>query len=121
MMAESRCKAKTSPPRDGGVNFKVEEDSKSQDSPLSRHRATVRYNRKAVQKMLAIDEWIDGQLEVLYATSDVPVELCVDDVMKEDAVSEREVYIRTTLEGCPAEASVLDVFVTELMRRISKI
>lgn len=103
------------------VNFKVDEDGKDQEPAAPKHRATVRYNRKAVQKVLAIDEWVEDQLEVLYGTSDVPVELNVDDVMKVDQVSEREAYIRTTLEGCPAEASALDAFVAELIRRISKV
>ena len=117
-MAES-C---TSPQKDR-VAFKEDENACQGSPSVSRHRATVRYNRKAVQKMLAIDEWIDGQLAVLYACSksDVPVELSVDDVVEKEDGSEREEFIRSSLEACPAESSVITAFVTELLERMKKV
>lgn len=103
------------------VNFKVEDGSTS--SPVTKHRATVRYNRKAVQKMLAIDDWIGSQLEVLYSCSsdDVPVELSVDDVAEKEEGPERAEFVRSTLDGCPAETAAIDAFIQNLLDRLKKV
>ena len=98
--------------------------ARGESSPrTSRTRATVKYNRKAVQKVLAIEEWVEEQLVNLFRVDkghSAPVEISLDDLMAE----EQEAYdqwIRDKLKDCPAEQESIDAFAADLIHKVKSL
>lgn len=112
---QGRAGHPTSPER---VHFAPEEQG-APSPRTTRTRATVKYNRKAVQKMLATEEWIEEQLMVLFRCSnrqDVPVEISLDDLMSEDE-DDYERWIRNKLSDC-SSPQLVDAFTAELLEKV---
>eukprot|EP00118_Oscarella_pearsei_P026601 m.310153 g.310153 ORF g.310153 m.310153 type:complete len:111 (+) comp49856_c0_seq1:3-335(+) len=99
---------------------RVSFDSPGTASPRLKPVPTQKYNRKQIQRILDLEEWIDTQMHVLFECkdgSDPPVELYLDNIF-EQSENDYESYIRSTLVESNAS---FDIFVTELLSRIKEL
>ncbi|XP_065845136.1 protein phosphatase 1 regulatory subunit 14C-like isoform X2 [Oscarella lobularis] len=105
----------------GGGNRRVSFDPGDQTtSPNIKPLHTQKYNRKRIQRVLDLEEWIDEQMRLLYdckEDSDLPVDLYLDDIIGNDE-DQYESFIRSKLTRSKLST---EKFVTELLARIKEL
>ncbi|XP_013999326.1 protein phosphatase 1 regulatory subunit 14B [Salmo salar] len=86
------------------VLFQTPGEEKAEEEPPQRRlgKLTVKYNRKDLQKRLDIEEWIDGQLHLLFdcEEEDIP-ELEIDmDELLDLSDAEQRAKLHDLLQDC---------------------
>ncbi|XP_062324429.1 protein phosphatase 1 regulatory subunit 14B-like [Osmerus eperlanus] len=87
----------------GRVLFQTPEE-KEEEEPSQRRlgKLTVKYNRKDLQRRLDIEEWIDGQLHLLFdcEEEDIPeLEIDIDELL-DLSNSEQRLKLHELLQEC---------------------
>ncbi|XP_078516606.1 protein phosphatase 1 regulatory subunit 14A-like isoform X1 [Lissotriton helveticus] len=82
-----------------------------------RHRVTVKYDRKELQKRLDVEKWIDDWLDELYLgrESEMPDEVNIDDLLDLESNEERRRKLKVILESC---SNNTEAFIEELLQNL---
>ncbi|XP_029030206.1 protein phosphatase 1, regulatory (inhibitor) subunit 14Aa [Betta splendens] len=88
--------------------------------PKRHARVTVKYNRKALQRRLDVEKWIDETLDRLYLgqEADLPEEVNIDQLIDLPNDEERVQKLRELLQKCNNET---ETFIRELVERLQGI
>uniref|UniRef100_A0A3Q3W1G7 Uncharacterized protein n=1 Tax=Mola mola TaxID=94237 RepID=A0A3Q3W1G7_MOLML len=80
-------------------------------------RVTVKYNRKALQRRLDVEKWIDDNLNQLYSgqEDDIPEEVNIDDLIDLPNGKERVKKLHDLLQKCPNNT---ETFIRELVVKL---
>ncbi|KAG7461240.1 hypothetical protein MATL_G00207950 [Megalops atlanticus] len=94
-------------------------DKEEEEEPPSRRlgKLTIRYNRKDLQRRLDIEEWIDGQLHLLYdcEEEDIPeLEIDIDELLELPDAEQRSKLQELLQECCKPKED----FINGLLYRI---
>ncbi|XP_041131257.1 protein phosphatase 1 regulatory subunit 14B-like isoform X1 [Polyodon spathula] len=84
------------------VLFQTSEKEEEETSQRKLGKLTVKYNRKDLQRRLDIEEWIDGQLHLLYdcKEEEIPeLEIDIDDLI-ELPDEEQRAKLQELLQEC---------------------
>ncbi|XP_051632425.1 LOW QUALITY PROTEIN: protein phosphatase 1 regulatory subunit 14A [Manacus candei] len=80
-------------------------------------RATVKYNRRELQRRLDTELWIDGRLGELYRgrEGEMPDELNIDELLELETDQERAQKLQGILSSCAADTQG---FIQELLEQL---
>ncbi|XP_046877583.1 protein phosphatase 1 regulatory subunit 14B-like isoform X2 [Hypomesus transpacificus] len=101
----------------GRVLFQTPEE-KEEEEPSQRRlgKLTVKYNRKDLQRRLDIEEWIDGQLHLLFdcGEEDIPeLEIDIDELL-DLSDSEQRLKLHELLQECGKPREVKSVMILSM-------
>ncbi|XP_074023299.1 protein phosphatase 1 regulatory subunit 14A [Numenius arquata] len=103
--------------RGGGAAGRPRSPARSPGLQRRPARATVKYNRRELQRRLDTEQWIDRRLEELYRgrEGEMPDEVNIDDLLELETDEERAQKLQGILKSCTTNT---EDFIRELLAQL---
>ncbi|KAM6325975.1 protein phosphatase 1 regulatory subunit 14A [Alca torda] len=116
-MAANRLGGRRGKAAAGGAAGRPRSPARSPGLQRRPARATVKYNRRELQRRLDTEQWIDRRLEELYRgrEGEMPDEVNIDELLELGTDEERAHKLQGILKSCTANT---EDFITELLGQL---